>query len=64
VSTLDHPAAHTTTPKPLTNQQKLTKALKQCEKDKTKAKRTACEKQARHRYATAAKKANSKKRRD
>jgi len=62
VNTLGHPAAHTT-PKPLTNQQKLTKALKQCEKDKTKAKRTACEKQARRRYATAAKKANSKKRR-
>jgi phosphodiesterase/alkaline phosphatase D-like protein len=35
---------------PLTNQQKLTKALKTCHKDHSKTKRTKCEKQARHKY--------------
>jgi hypothetical protein len=36
--------------KPLTQAQKLAKALKVCSKDKSKSKRSACEKQARKRY--------------
>ncbi len=39
-----------TTPKPLTNAQKLAKALKACKKIKSKGKRTKCEKQARKQY--------------
>ena len=49
-------ANKTTTTKPLTNAQKLTKALKQCRKDKNKTKRAACEKQAHKKYPTKAKK--------
>ena len=47
-------------PKPLTQGQKLTKALKSCKKDKSKAKRKSCEKEARKRYGPKAK-ARSKK---
>jgi hypothetical protein len=36
--------------KPLTRAQKLAKALKTCRKDKSKSKRSSCEKQARKRY--------------
>jgi hypothetical protein len=36
----------------LTNAQKLSKALKACKKDKSKTKRTACEKQVRRKYAS------------
>ena len=45
-------ATDTTKPaaKPLTKAQKLTAALKTCKKDKKKAKRQACEKQARKKY--------------
>lgn len=45
------PAKTTITPKALTNAQKLTKALKACKRDKSKSKRTACEKQAKKKYA-------------
>jgi hypothetical protein len=38
-----------------TRAQKLVKALKACRKDKSKAKRAACEKQAQHKYGKAAK---------
>ncbi|MGO8904622.1 MAG: hypothetical protein ACLQMH_03245 [Solirubrobacteraceae bacterium] len=38
-------------PKPLTNAQKLSKALKACKKDKSKSKRLACERSARKKYA-------------
>lgn len=37
-------------PKPITRDQKLAKALKQCKKDKSKRKRVACEKRAHKRY--------------
>ena len=39
------------TPKPLTDAQKLSKAVKACRKDKSKSKRLACERSARKRYA-------------
>lgn len=56
------PAAKPTNPpKPLTNAQKLAKALKACKKDKSKSKRTTCEKHARQRYSTSAKKKDTKK---
>jgi len=42
----------TPTPKPLTNAQKLAKALKVCKKDKSKHNRVSCEKQAGKRYAS------------
>jgi hypothetical protein len=42
-------------PKPLTNAQKLSKAMKTCKKLKKKSRRTKCEKEARKRYGTAAK---------
>ena len=42
-------------PKPLTQAQKLAKALKQCKKDRGKKKRTACEKEARKKYGPKAK---------
>lgn len=42
-------------PKPLTRAQKLAKALKQCKKDKAKAKRGKCEREARNKYGTKAK---------
>jgi hypothetical protein len=45
-----------TPPKPLTRAQKLAKALKACKKDKSKSKRTACEKQARKKYGQVKKK--------
>ncbi len=41
----EHPA-----PKPLTNKQRLEKALKACHKDKKKSRRQACERQARSKY--------------
>jgi hypothetical protein len=48
--------------KPLTNKQKLAKAIKACKKKRNKAKRATCEKQARKRYPVAkAKKKGSKK---
>lgn len=37
-------------PKALTREQKLTRALRACQKDKSRRKRSACERQARHRY--------------
>jgi hypothetical protein len=43
-----HPASAV---KPLTRAQKLAKALKACKKDKSKSKRTKCEKEARKKYA-------------
>jgi hypothetical protein len=43
-----HPAVAV---KPLTRAQKLAKALKACKKDKSKSKRTKCEKEARKKYA-------------
>lgn len=43
-------------PKPLTQAQKLAKALKQCKKDKAKKKRLACEKEARKKYGKTIKK--------
>jgi DNA-binding beta-propeller fold protein YncE len=42
----------TTTTTTLTRAQKLARALKQCRKDRSKSKRTKCEKQARKRYGT------------
>jgi DNA-binding beta-propeller fold protein YncE len=39
--------------KPLTNKQKLAKALKACHRDRAKKKRVACERQARKRYGPA-----------
>ena len=42
-------------PKPLTNAQKLTKAIKGCKKDKNKTKRTKCEKHAKKLYGQKAK---------
>jgi hypothetical protein len=50
------PAKTTTTPKALTNAQKLAKAVKTCKKDKSKAKRVKCEKQARKKYEPVKKK--------
>jgi hypothetical protein len=47
-------------PKPLTRAQKLTKALKQCKKDKNKKKRTSCEKEAKKKYGPVKKKAKKK----
>jgi hypothetical protein len=59
------PSGETTAPtakaKPLTNAQKLAKALKACKKDKSKGKRATCEKQARKRYATTKAKKKKKK---
>lgn len=46
----------TATPKPLTNAQKLTKALKACHKLKKKSRRVGCEKQAHKRYGPKKKK--------
>ena len=46
------PPKSTIAPKALTNAQKLSKALKACKKDKSKTKRTACEKQVRRKYAS------------
>ncbi|MGD0452862.1 MAG: NHL repeat-containing protein [Solirubrobacteraceae bacterium] len=43
-------------PKPLTNAQKLSKALKACKLDKSKSKRTKCEKEARKKYGKTTKK--------
>jgi len=45
----------TTKTKPFTRAQKLAKALKSCKKDRSKAKRQACEKQAKQKYATKSK---------
>jgi hypothetical protein len=45
------PTGGTTSDKPLTEPQKLAKALKACEKAKPKSKRKACEAQAKKRYA-------------
>jgi hypothetical protein len=42
-------------PKPLTRAQRLSKALKQCKKDKKKTKRKSCEKEARKKYGPKAK---------
>jgi hypothetical protein len=55
--------AATGCPKSLTRPQKLAAALKACHKDRKKAKREACEKQARKKYGPvkATKKANKKK---
>jgi streptogramin lyase len=44
-----------TTPKQLTRSQKLSKALKACKKDKSKAKRAKCQKEARKKYGPKAK---------
>ena len=57
VNILGHPAGELVTHKVLTRAQKLAKALKQCEKYKSKAKRAVCEKLAHRKYATAARKA-------
>ncbi len=42
--------------KPLTEAQKLAKALKQCKRDKVRKRRTSCEKEARKKYGTKTKK--------
>jgi hypothetical protein len=57
------PAAPTVKPKakPLTRAQKLANALKACKKDKRKAKRATCERQARAKYGPTKKKAKAKK---
>jgi hypothetical protein len=55
------PISVTGCPKPLTNKQKLTKALKECHKKKNKGKRSSCEKQARRRFPVAKKKVAKKK---
>jgi hypothetical protein len=47
-------------PKPLTRAQKLAKALKACKKDKKKAKRLACDRQAHKKYGPAKKKTAKK----
>jgi hypothetical protein len=47
--------------KPLTNAQKLTKALKQCDKDKAKTKRERCEKAARKKFPPAKRKSTKKR---
>jgi hypothetical protein len=47
------PAPVTSKPKPLTKAQKFTDALKQCKRDKKKAKRLACEQSARRKYGRA-----------
>ncbi len=44
------PSTHVVIPKPLTQAQKLAKALKACRKDRKKGKRVACEKQAHRKY--------------
>jgi hypothetical protein len=49
-----------TTSKPLTRAQKLAKALKACKKDKSKAKRAKCAKEARKKYAPPKKKKKKK----
>jgi hypothetical protein len=48
-------------PKPLTNKQKLAKAMKACKKKRGKGKRAACEAQARKRFPVKAKKGPAKK---
>jgi hypothetical protein len=54
------PAPEEPKPKALTQAQKLTKALKQCEKDKSKKKRTSCQKEARKKYGTKTKSKSKK----
>jgi len=49
-------------PKPLTNAQKLAKALTTCRKDKKKGKRTKCQREARKKYGTKAKAKTTAKR--
>jgi alpha-tubulin suppressor-like RCC1 family protein len=63
VNALGDPVGERVALKALTGAQKLVNALKQCEKDRSKTKRAACEKQARSKYATAARKASRKRRR-
>jgi hypothetical protein len=46
--------------KPLTNAQKLSKALEACKKDKKKRKRATCEKQAHHKYGAVMRKSMKK----
>jgi hypothetical protein len=50
-----------TSPKPLTETQKLAKALKACKKEKPKSKRNTCETQAKKRYAKPKKKTRLKR---
>ena len=50
------PSKPTAKAKPSTRAQKLTKALKACKKDRKRAKRAACEREARKRYGSKAKK--------
>jgi alpha-tubulin suppressor-like RCC1 family protein len=57
------PIGKTVTPKSLTRAQKLARALKKCDKDKSKTKRAVCKKQARKKYATTAKKVRKQQRR-
>jgi hypothetical protein len=59
-STAFHPPVQETKPKPLTRTQMLTKALKNCKKNKSKAKRKSCETQTRHKYAPSKHKATKK----
>ncbi len=54
------PVAVAVRPRVLTNAQKLKKALAACKRDRSKGKRTACEKQARARYGPKAKHASRK----
>ena len=55
------PSTPATAPKPLTDAQKLAKALKACKKAKPKSKRKSCEAQAKRRYAPKPKKKSKPK---
>jgi hypothetical protein len=56
VLTQSTPIKVTGCPKPLSNAQKLRKALKQCRKKRNHARRAGCEKAARRRYPVKGKK--------
>jgi hypothetical protein len=62
VPLLVSPLVKTVKPKALTSTQKLAIALKLCEKNKSKTKRTMCVRQARKRYATTARNVGKQKR--
>ena len=61
-TTLVSPLVHPVTPEVLTSSQRLAKALRQCQRDKSKTRRAVCEKRARVKYATTARRANGRKR--
>jgi NHL repeat len=57
----EEPLPTGTTTKTLTNKEKLAKALKACKRDKSKSKRTTCEKAARKKYPAAKAKKQAKR---